>query len=201
MIGIINYRAGNLQNIQNSLDYIGADSKIINAPEEMEGIEKFVFPGVGAFGHAVKNLKSYGFWEPIKEKIAQGVPFLGICVGMQLLFQMSEEDSSEEGLGLVEGEVKKFTDQLKVPQIGWNKVHFLNDEDPLLKGIKNDSWFYFVHSFACYPKRSEDLLAETEYGENYCSITRKGNLWGVQFHPEKSQNDGLQLLKNFIENC
>lgn len=201
MIGIINYRAGNLQNIQNSLDFIGADSKIISSPDEMEGIEKFVFPGVGAFGHAIKNLKKFGFWEPVKEKIAQGIPFLGICVGMQVLFQMSEEDAKQEGLSIVSGHVKKFKNELKVPQIGWNKVHFLNEQDPLLKGIKNDSWFYFVHSYACYPENQEEVLAKTEYGKTYCSIVKKGNLWGVQFHPEKSQNDGLQLLKNFIENC
>ncbi|PCI28457.1 MAG: imidazole glycerol phosphate synthase subunit HisH [SAR324 cluster bacterium] len=201
MIGIINYRVGNLQNLENALNYVGAKTKLINTPEEMEGVEKIVFPGVGAFGHAAKCLREHKFWEPLQEKVRQQVPILGICVGMQLLFSTSFEDGEHEGLGLVPGEVKRFDHDLKVPQMGWNRVAFSEQEDPLFKGIKNNSWFYFVHSYACYPQDPKSQLGTTDYGGEFCSIARKDNLWGVQFHPEKSQDDGLHLLKNFVENC
>lgn len=201
MIGIINYRVGNLQNLENALNHVGAESKLINSPEEMEGVKKFLFPGVGAFGHAAKSLKEFGFWEPLKEKVAQKVPILGICVGMQLLFTIGNEDGKHEGLDLVPGEVKRFEHDLKIPQMGWNRVSFSSPEDPLLYGIEDDSWFYFVHSYACYPDSPEHQLGTTDYGVEFCSIARNENLWGVQFHPEKSQDDGLRLLKNFAELC
>jgi glutamine amidotransferase len=201
MIGIINYRVGNLQNLENALQYIGAKTKLINSPTEMSGVEKFVFPGVGAFGPAVKNLKKYNFWKPLKDKVAEQVPILGICVGMQLLFTKSFEDGEHEGLNLIPGVVKRFEHNLKIPQMGWNKLQITNLQDPLYSEIKDGSWFYFVHSYACYPADPSYQLGITDYGGNFSSSVRKGSLWGVQFHPEKSQNDGLQVLKNFIESC
>jgi len=201
MIGIINYRAGNLQNLQNSLSFIGEESRIINSPSEMDGNTKFILPGVGAFGHAVKNLHEYGFWEPLKEAVSANIPMLGICVGMQVLFSKSFEDGIHEGLNLIKGEVKKFETDLKVPQMGWNTVNFNNSKDPLLSGIDDQSWFYFVHSFACHPDDNNLMLGSTNYDYDFCSIVNQNNLWGVQFHPEKSQNPGLKLLKNFCEIC
>ncbi|MGK0289487.1 MAG: glutamine amidotransferase [bacterium] len=199
MIGIINYRAGNLQNLKNSLDYIKVESKIIDSPEDMEGMTKFILPGVGAFGHAAKNLRIHGFWEPLLKAVEEGIPLLGICVGMQLLFSKSYEDGEHEGLGLIKGEVRRFETELKVPQMGWNTV--AQKENPLLEGITDESWFYFVHSFACHPDNTELQSGVTTYDEEFCSIVNDKNVWGVQFHPEKSQDTGLKLLKNFVTNC
>ena len=201
MIGIVNYKVGNLQNLQNSLDFIGADSILVNEPHELEKVEKIIFPGVGAFGHAAKSLVDCGFWEPMKEKVAQRTPILGICVGMQLLFSESFEDGRHEGLGLIKGAVKRFSHDLKIPQIGWNKVFFSDSQNPLVDGINEGAWFYFVHSYACFPDESSRQLGTTEYGESFCSIVHDDHLWGVQFHPEKSQDDGLRLLRNFVEKC
>ncbi|MDT8447511.1 MAG: imidazole glycerol phosphate synthase subunit HisH [bacterium] len=199
MIGIINYRCGNLQNLQNALDALGHSSKILDSPGEMAGINKFILPGVGAFGHAAQNLKDFGFWEPLKEVVAAGTPVLGICVGMQLLFSKSFEEGEHEGLGLIEGEVVRFSHDLKVPHMGWNRVILHQPEDPLFEGIGEHNWFYFVHSYACYPEDKAFLLGGGFYGHEFCAATRRGNLWGVQFHPEKSQEDGLKLLDNFVK--
>ena len=201
MIGIINYRCGNLQNLQNALDALGHPSRLINSPEEMEGIQKYILPGVGAFGHAAANLHEFGFWEPLHRAFESKTPILGICVGMQLLFSKSLEDGEHQGLGLIEGQVVRFEHDLKVPHMGWNKVNIHNPEDPLLQGIGEQNWFYFVHSYACYPDQKERILGAADYGHEFCAMARRGNLWGVQFHPEKSQEDGMKLLDNFVRNC
>ncbi|OGG95454.1 MAG: imidazole glycerol phosphate synthase, glutamine amidotransferase subunit [Candidatus Lambdaproteobacteria bacterium RIFOXYD2_FULL_50_16] len=198
MIGIINYRCGNLQNLQNALDFLGHPSRLLENPEQMQGIQKLILPGVGAFRHAANNLKEFGFWEPLLKAFAAKTPILGICVGMQLLFSKSYEDGENEGLGLIEGEVVRFDHDLKVPHMGWNRVEF-HQEDPLFEGIAKENWFYFVHSYACYPKDQQYLLGGAFYGHEFCAATRRDNLWGVQFHPEKSQEDGLRLLNNFAK--
>jgi len=200
MIGIINYRAGNLQNLKNALDFLGADSEILDHPSQLAGHNKLILPGVGAFGPAMENLRSFGFVEVIKAEVAKGTPLLGICLGMQLLFTKSFEDGEHEGLGLIPGEVIRFTHQeLKIPQTGWNHATFADPGDPLLKGVRPEPWFYFVHSYACHPADPANQLGETDYGDCFCSIAKRGKVYGVQFHPEKSQADGLAILKNFID--
>lgn len=198
MIAIINYRAGNLQNLKNALDFLGEESMIVDSPEMLAGASKIILPGVGAFGPAMENLQKYGFVEPIKEAVKAGKSLLGICLGMQLLFTKSFEDGEHEGLGLIPGEVRRFThDDLKIPQMGWNNVTFNNPEEPLLKGAHKKPWYYFVHSYACYPSDPTNNLGETDYGDLFCSVAKKDKVYGVQFHPEKSQDDGLGLIKNF----
>ncbi|MDX2471251.1 MAG: imidazole glycerol phosphate synthase subunit HisH [SAR324 cluster bacterium] len=198
MIAIINYRAGNLQNLKNALDFLGEESMIVDSPEMLASATKLILPGVGAFGHAMENLNKYGFVEPIKDAVKAGKPLLGICLGMQLLFTKSFEEGEHEGLGLIPGEVRRFThSDLKIPQMGWNNVSFSNPDDPVVKGAHKKPWFYFVHSYACYPSDPADKLGETDYGDCFCSLAKKGNVYGMQFHPEKSQEDGLALIKNF----
>jgi len=200
MIGIINYRCGNLQNLHNALDALGHESVLVNSPGEMAGLKKFILPGVGAFGHAAQNLHEFGFWEPLLAAFEAETPILGICVGMQLLFSDSNEEGTHQGLGLIPGKVRRFEHDLKVPHMGWNHTELAGD-DPLLSGIRADNWFYFVHSYACHPDDLSMQLGETDYGDSFCAVARRKNLWGVQFHPEKSQEDGMKLLDNFVRNC
>ena len=196
MIGIINYGVGNLQNLMNAFDFINVASKLIHEPNELNDLDKLVFPGVGAFQYAGNRLKESGFWEPLIQQVEYGIPILGICVGMQILFSQSNEGGKHAGLGLIPGEVKCFNTEFKVPQIGWNQVHF-NEANPLFEDIDGDSWFYFVHSYVCCPEDRSQMIGQTEYGQTFCSIANKENIWGVQFHPEKSQDAGLQILRNF----
>ena len=201
MIGIINYRCGNLQNIQNALDALGHPSRLISEPGEMQGVSKYILPGVGAFGHATANLHQFGFWEPLQQVFAQKIPMLGICVGMQLLFSKSDEDGEHLGLGLIPGEVVRFSHDLKVPHMGWNELEIQAKDDPLFEGIGKSNWFYFVHSYACYPQDPQAVIGAAQYGHEFCAVVRRERLWGVQFHPEKSQEDGMKLLDNFVRSC
>lgn len=198
MIGIINYRVGNLQNLKNSLDFIGAETTILDTPENIESMSKLILPGVGAFGHAVANLHQHGFWEPLVRRVNEGTPLLGICVGMQVLFEKSYEGGNHLGLGLIPGTVERFQTKEKIPHMGWNTVS-QEKNDPLLTGIRDNSWFYFVHSYVCQPKDHSTIIGYTDYGQKFCSVVAYKNIWGAQFHPEKSQDSGLQLLKNFCD--
>ncbi|MDH5751813.1 MAG: imidazole glycerol phosphate synthase subunit HisH [Deltaproteobacteria bacterium] len=202
MILIIDYNVGNLYNLKNALDFQGLDNRIVTRPEELKGATHIILPGVGAFRPAMEHLRENGMDQAVREAVASGVPFLGVCVGMQLLFDESEEDGPSQGLGLIPGRIIRFTGQgsngtrLKVPQMGWNKVNWQRD-DPLQEGIPDGNYFYFVHSYHAEPEHPEDTLGLTDYGEVFPSVVRRGNVWGAQFHPEKSQNPGLRLLKNF----
>jgi len=195
---IIDYNVGNLGNLKNALDAQNIPNTIVRRPEELRGYARIILPGVGAFAPAVDHLRQAELEAAVLERVGAGVPFLGVCVGMQLLFDQSEEDGLHRGLGLVPGRVVRFSHGLKIPHIGWNAVAF-RQEDPLLAGIADGSHFYFVHSYHGVLADPACLLGETHYGIPFPAIVRRGNVWGVQFHPEKSQNPGLRLLKNFSE--
>ena len=198
MIAIIDYDVGNLHNLKNALDYQQLPNQIVREAAEVERADRILLPGVGAFKPAMDRLRAAGLVDVIRRRVAAGVPFLGVCVGMQLLFEESEEDGLHEGLGLLRGRVVRFKGEgLKVPQIGWNQVTWQQPEDPIAAGVPDGSYFYFVHSYRCVVTDPGDSLGTTEYGEAFPSVVRHGNVWGMQFHPEKSQNAGLRLLKNF----
>jgi glutamine amidotransferase len=200
MITIIDYKAGNLTSVKLAFESIGQKVQITDDAEKILRAEKIVFPGVGAAKAAMDNLKSLNLIEPIRKVIADGVPFLGICIGMQVLFETSEEDGGTKCLGILPGTVKKFksNDKLcKIPQIGWNTVKIVK-QHPIFDGIEDESEFYFVHSFYPYCSNSDNIIGQTEYaGSVFASAAGKGNLAAVQFHPERSGRIGLKLLENF----
>lgn len=210
-IVIVDYGVGNLRNVYKAVEAAGGAPRVIQEPDELEAAHAVILPGVGAFGDAAANLRAAGFEEPLREAVAEGKPLLGICVGMQLLFDESDEMGPDQGAGvhpglsLIPGRVTRFPGamigsdgrMLKVPEIGWNQLHHDN-EDPLLQGIPNGAHAYFVHSYYCAPDDPADTIAWTDYGIRYASIVRRGNLWGIQCHPEKSQQVGLRILSNFL---
>lgn len=187
---------GNLRSVQKALERVGADAQVIKTPQGLEGARGIVLPGVGAFGQAMENLRAEGWVEPLKQKCADGIPFIGICLGMQLLFETSEEMGQFDGLGIVPGKVKRFPDGLKVPQMGWNQIH-VRRPSPLLDDVADSSYAFFVHSYYCVPSDPEIILATTDYGIEFASVIGRGNIHGAQFHPEKSQTVGLKILENF----
>tara|TARA_B100001142_G_scaffold329486_1_gene393018 strand:- start:85 stop:687 length:603 start_codon:yes stop_codon:yes gene_type:complete len=193
---IIDYKVGNLHNLKNALDYYAVKNQIVSDAEDILKADRIMLPGVGAFSPAMEQLRKSGMLAALEEKVMSGVPLLGICVGAQLLMDESEEDGMHTGLGWIPGTVKRFQHQLKIPQIGWNQVS-QQKEDILFKKVADEMHFYFVNSYHLLPEKSEHVLGLSSYGYDFASVVRKDNLWGVQFHPEKSQNAGLQLLKNF----
>ncbi len=198
MIAIVDYGMGNLRSVQKGFERVGHSAMITDEPEQVASAERIVLPGVGAFGDAMVNLTQTGLLDPIVKAISNGCPFLGICLGLQLMFTKSEEMGRHRGLDVLPGCVRKFPAGERVPQIGWNQIH-IQQETPLLSGIPDGAFFYFVHSYFVAEDVSSDLLASTEYGIDYTSIAGRGVAFGVQFHPEKSQDLGLRLLKNFAE--
>jgi glutamine amidotransferase len=200
MITIIDYKAGNLTSVQLAFEYIGCEVKITDKAEEILQAKKIVFPGVGAAKAAMDNLKKLKIIDTIQKVIADGVPFLGICIGMQVLFESSEEDGGTACLGILTGSVKKFKTNnklCKIPQMGWNAVK-ITKPHPIFAGIENQSEFYFVHSFYPAPSKKEIIIGQTEYADAvFASAAGKGNLAAVQFHPERSGRIGLKLLENF----
>lgn len=197
MMAIIDFGAGNLRSVENALLKLGKKPLVTANPEKIMGAEKIVFPGVGNFGQAMKVLEEKGLDKAVKKVIADGKPFLGICLGMQLLFEKSEESPSSKGLGILKGEVKKFPVGQKVPQIGWNELE-LKGGKKIFDGIPNNSFAYFVHSYYAKPEDESVVAAETEYGLKYCSALEWRNVIACQFHPEKSGKIGLKILKNFV---
>jgi len=201
MIGIIDYGSGNLKSVYNAFRYLGENVKICESSGELKTADKIILPGVGSSKDAMTGLAERGFIDPLKKAIEDGKPFLGICLGLQLLFMRSEESGGVDGLGLIKGEVKLFPsdNQFKVPQIGWNTVKLQKKDCPVFKGIKDETYFYFVHSYYCDSGETEYIAGITEYNRVYTSCVWKDNVFAVQFHPERSQENGLKLLKNFIE--
>ena len=200
MIAIIDYNVGNLYNLKNALDFQDIPCRIVRTPAEAADATHMILPGVGAFRPAMEHLRQSGMIPLIEDRVGAGMPFLGVCVGLQLLYQVSEEDGEHAGLGLLPGRIVRFVggNGHKVPQIGWNQVAWQR-ADPLNTDIPDASYFYFVHSYHVQTGAQETVLGSTEYGEVFPSVVQQGNVWGVQFHPEKSQNAGLRLLRNFAE--
>ena len=198
MITIIDYGMGNLHSVQKAFEKVGADVRVSvsSKPEDIRKAGAIVLPGVGAFGDAMKNLSRRGLVDVIKEEVAAGKPFLGICLGLDLLFEESDEHGLHEGLGLLPGRVELLHTDLKVPHIGWNSVS-VRKQSRLLEGIPDGSFFYFVHSYAVVPREEQDILCATGYGCEFVSAVEHGNIAAVQFHPEKSSSLGLAMLRNF----
>jgi glutamine amidotransferase len=195
---IIDYGMGNLRSVEKALASVGGDPLVSGDPDVVRKAARLILPGVGAFGDAMENLRRNGMDEAIREAAQAGTPLLGLCLGLQLLFTHSEEFGSHQGLNLIPGNVTKFdVPELRVPHIGWNQLEDIQPT-PLLGGIPNGSYFYFVHSFYVAPVDDEAVLSWTDYGRRFCSIAGKGNVFGAQFHPEKSQDNGKRLLRNFL---
>lgn len=201
MIAIIDYGMGNLRSVQKAFEKNGAKAVVTSSARDIDRAEKIVLPGVGAFGGAMEELKRRDLVDMIKEKIADGIPYLGLCLGLQLLFDTSEESAEGEtvkGLGIVPGIVRRFRGKFKIPHMGWNSLRLRKKNCPLFKGIASGENFYFVHSFYGIPKDPSWTVATTPYGPEFCSAIWKGNIFATQFHPEKSQMAGLRVIKNFI---
>lgn len=196
MIAIIDYGMGNLRSVQKGFEQVGVTAEIVQQPEDLKKFAGLVLPGVGAFKDAMDNLQEAGMIEAIHESIKSGKPFLGICLGFQLLFETSEEWGLNPGLGLFPGQVRRFDDTLKVPHMGWNQIE-IQKESPILKGIPDGSSFYFVHSYYADPGDKEVITTLTDYGIKFTSIVDRDNIFGIQFHPEKSSTLGLKILENF----
>jgi glutamine amidotransferase len=199
MIALIDYGSGNIRSVTKALQHEGADVRLVSDAAPLKDARAVVLPGVGDFGDCVRNLKSRGFWEPIQGWLKEGKPFLGICVGYQLLFDSSEESPGEPGFGFFPGQVKKFRSaDLKVPQIGWNTLELTQPEHALWRGLKPEPYVFFVHSYYPASERDDVVIARTTYGETFASGAALGDVAGVQFHPEKSQEVGLAVLRNFV---
>lgn len=202
MIALLDYGSGNLRSAHKALLKIGADVRIAQSPAEMRGASAVVLPGVGAFDDCMNALQRQELFAAARDFIRSGKPFLGICVGYQALFGRSEEfNSCAAGLGIFKGSVVRFSEKngLKIPQIGWNQIDIVRRDCPLFRGIESGSYVYFVHSFFPKPDDEKIVAARTEYGETFASAIWRDHVFATQFHPEKSQRTGLQLLKNFAE--
>ena len=203
MIAILDYKIGNVRSVEKAVERAIRESGLPQQvaltadPDRILSADGVILPGVGAFGACITNLSTAGLAPIVQRVVEDDIPLLGICVGMQMLFDVSEEMGTWRGLGLLRGRVLRFPDTLRIPQIGWNQLH-IQRPDPLLTGIEDGAYAYFVHSYYCDPADPEDVLTTTEYGIEYASMVRRGNIWGAQFHPEKSQQVGIQILKQFL---
>ncbi len=197
-MAIIDYGVGNLRSVEKAFTAGGCEAVVSSNERVLRDAERLVLPGVGAFRACMDGLRQRGFDKLVRERVAEGTPLLGVCVGMQMLFEESEEFGRCEGLGILRGSVRRFSDDLRVPHIGWNQVVWQR-EHALTAGIESDSFFYFVHSYFCDATDANAVLGKTEYGITYASVVAQGNVCGVQCHPEKSQGAGLRLLQNFVQ--
>jgi glutamine amidotransferase len=198
MIALVDYGAGNLRSVEKAFLAVGAQVKRVNQPDEVQKASKIILPGVGAFGDSMRNLHESGMQAVILKQASSGIPLIGICLGMQMLFESSEEHGRHSGLGLLKGQVRAFpSDGLRVPQTGWNRL-IRTSSTQLLKDLPKKPYVYFNHSYYC-DALPEETLAWTDYGIEYPSVVGNEHICGVQFHPEKSQDVGLQILKNFVE--
>ncbi len=198
-IGLIDYGMGNLRSVSKAIEISGGDVEIITQPEKILKMDKIILPGVGAIKDCIRNLEKYNLVEALKEFIKTGKYFLGICLGFQALFEESTEFGHTKALGIIEGKVKKFENlgKLPVPHMGWNNI-IIKKKTPLLNKIEDGDYFYFAHSYYVNPKNKNDIMTETDYGINFVSSINRGNIYGVQFHPEKSQKKGLRIINNFV---
>lgn len=201
MLAVIDYGASNLRSVVHALNYLGVeDMRVVRAPHELRGADRIILPGVGAFGAGMQQLHKQNLVTAIKDAVYAGTPYLGICLGMQFLFEYSDEMGDHEGLSLLPGRVTRFPPNLnlKVPHMGWNQ---LQQQRPcnILKGINTEDFAYFVHSYYCAPAVPDDVAAIVDYGIPFTAVIQRDNIYGVQFHPEKSQRTGLKILVNFLE--
>ncbi len=198
MIGIIDYGMGNLRSVQKAMENVGAATRIVTRLQDLEGVDKLVLPGVGAMKPAMEKLEELRFVDAIKSFVAGGRPFLGICLGFQLLFDLSREGGDVKGLGILRGTVERFPDSVKVPQMGWNQLRIVQKDCRMYKDVGEGAFVYFAHSYYAKPDDLQAIATFTDYGFPYTSSVCQGNVWGVQFHPEKSQEVGLKILENFV---
>jgi len=198
LITIIDYGAGNLFSVRKAIEYFDIEVVISDNPEDILKAKGLVLPGVGAFGWGMKLLEEKRLCESIREAVNKGIPLLGVCLGLQLLFEESEESPDVSGLGFIRGRVKRLPNDLPLPHIGWNQVKIIKDT-PIFKGINQNSFFYFVHSYYGEPLDRDSVYGITEYGIEFPSVICKENIFAVQFHPEKSSSEGLKIYRNFLE--
>jgi glutamine amidotransferase len=198
---VLDYGIGNLHSARKALEKMGADARLTVDPGLVADADGVVLPGVGAFGSCMRSLRSVGLERPALDAVASGRPFLGICVGMQMLFDRSDEDTLAGGLGIIPGTVRWIPRGVKVPQMQWNRLHVRLDHDPMLAGLGDDPWVYFVHSLHGVPDDAAVVAATCEYGSRLNAAFRLGNVFATQFHPEKSGPTGLRVLANFVEVC
>ncbi len=199
MIALLDYGSGNIRSVMNALRHEGAPVELIDSPDRLADAQAVVLPGVGAFGDCVRGLQWRGLWEPVRDWLAADKPFLGICVGYQMLFESSEESPGVRGFGFFAGAVKRFTTPgLKVPQIGWNQLEFTDPAHLLWSGLPGQSHVYFVHSYFPVPEDEAIVTSRATYGESFAASAARGRICAVQFHPEKSQAAGLRILRNFL---
>ncbi|MFA5145297.1 MAG: imidazole glycerol phosphate synthase subunit HisH [Candidatus Omnitrophota bacterium] len=203
MIAIIDYGMGNIHSVQKALQLVGAKTIVTNSPKDIQAADKAVLPGVGAFDDAMQELEKQGLVPVLNEYAVNKKPLLGICLGMQLLFEKSEEAKKSRGLGLLKGSVRKFEESsgVKIPHMGWNQLKVVLGECPLLKGVEGGAYVYFCHSYYPQPLDKGISAVNTDYGIDFTSVVWRDNIYGVQFHPEKSQKAGLKMLENFVNLC
>ncbi|MDZ7337414.1 MAG: imidazole glycerol phosphate synthase subunit HisH [candidate division KSB1 bacterium] len=198
MVGIVDYGAGNLRSVSKAFSHLGVAHRLVRTSDELEEVDRIVLPGVGSFGQAVQRLRDAGLFTPLRAWVQEGRSFLGICLGLQLLLERSDESPGVEGFGVLAGGCHRFNAR-RVPQIGWNNVNFENC--PLFAGLAQGEFFYFVHSYYAKPQNERHVIGWTEYGVRYASAVGGGRVWAVQFHPEKSGDAGLMVLANWVERC